>query len=94
MGRSHLHGSITRKSSIYNQLSSCSSALPVNLDIFHRLPVAGKTSFAFTLAVVFGLDIYCLSLGDRTLSEDNLKTRFEYIRYRLEPRYYHKSPKL
>ncbi|EPS40795.1 hypothetical protein H072_5304 [Dactylellina haptotyla CBS 200.50] len=39
-------------------------------------PGTGKTSFSMALAGVFGLSIYCLSLGDPSMTEDRLLTYF------------------
>src|SRR5690606_16609320 len=38
--------------------------------LFHGPPGTGKTSLSFAIAGVFGLDIYCVSLLEPTLSEE------------------------
>jgi mitochondrial chaperone BCS1 len=40
--------------------------------LFHGPPGTGKSSMSFALAGVFGLNIYCLSLSEITLTEENL----------------------
>jgi mitochondrial chaperone BCS1 len=40
--------------------------------LFHGKPGTGKTSLSFALAGVFGLEIYCLSLSEITLTEEDL----------------------
>lgn len=40
--------------------------------LFHGAPGVGKTSLSFALAGVFGLEIYCLSLTEVTLTEEDL----------------------
>ncbi|KAL9098825.1 MAG: hypothetical protein Q9163_005580 [Psora crenata] len=44
--------------------------------LLHGPPGTGKSSFAWALAGVFGLDIYCLSLVDPTLTEDEVGILF------------------
>lgn len=39
----------------------------------------GKTSLSFALAGVFGLDIYCMSLSEKTLSEEDLILLFNSL---------------
>ena len=40
--------------------------------LFHGGPGVGKTSLSFALAGLFGLEIYCLSLSEITLTEEDL----------------------
>ena len=40
--------------------------------LFHGAPGTGKTSLSFALAGVFGLEVYCLSLTEVTLTEEDL----------------------
>jgi chaperone BCS1 len=47
--------------------------------LFHGPPGTGKTSLSFALAGVFGLDIYCLSLSEATLTEEDLITLFNSL---------------
>ena len=42
-------------------------------------PGTGKTSLSFALAGVFGLDIYCMSLSEKTLSEEDLILLFNSL---------------
>lgn len=42
-------------------------------------PGTGKTSLSFALAGVFGLDIYCMALSERTLSEEDLILLFNSL---------------
>ena len=44
--------------------------------LFHGPPGTGKTSLAWAIAGVFGLDIYCISLVDPTLTEEDLGMMF------------------
>ena len=44
--------------------------------LFHGPPGTGKTSFSFAIAGVFGLDIYCISLLEPTLTEEDLGALF------------------
>lgn len=47
--------------------------------LFHGPPGTGKTSLSFALAGVFGLDIYCLSLNDKDLTESELAQLFDSL---------------
>jgi mitochondrial chaperone BCS1 len=47
--------------------------------LFHGPPGTGKTSLSFALAGVFGLDIYCLSLSEATLTEEDLILLFNSL---------------
>jgi len=47
--------------------------------LFHGPPGTGKTSLSFALAGVFGLDIYCLSLSEATLTEEDLIILFNSL---------------
>jgi chaperone BCS1 len=47
--------------------------------LFHGPPGTGKTSLSFALAGVFGLSIYCISLGERTLTEADLAALFDNL---------------
>ncbi|OAF98560.1 P-loop containing nucleoside triphosphate hydrolase protein [Paraphaeosphaeria sporulosa] len=40
--------------------------------LFHGPPGTGKTSLSFALAGVFGLEVYCVSLNDKDLTESDL----------------------
>jgi mitochondrial chaperone BCS1 len=42
-------------------------------------PGTGKTSLSFALAGVFGLDIYCMSLSEKTLTEEDLILLFNSL---------------
>ena len=42
--------------------------------LFHGPPGVGKTSFALALAAKFGLDVYVLSLTDKSLSDSSMLT--------------------
>lgn len=44
--------------------------------LFHGPPGTGKSSLAWAIAGVFGLDIYCISLVDPTLTEEDLGLMF------------------
>ncbi|KAG7402736.1 putative mitochondrial chaperone BCS1-B [Fusarium oxysporum f. sp. rapae] len=44
--------------------------------LFHGPPGTGKTSFSFSLAGVFGIDVYVISLQDPTVSEGDLAVMF------------------
>ena len=44
--------------------------------LFHGPPGTGKSSLAWAIAGVFGLDIYCISLVDPTLTEEHLSMMF------------------
>lgn len=44
--------------------------------LFHGPPGTGKSSLAWAIAGVFGLDIYCISLVDPTLTEEDLAMLF------------------
>ena len=44
--------------------------------LFHGPPGTGKSSLAWAIAGVFGLDIYCISLVDPTLTEEDLGIMF------------------
>jgi chaperone BCS1 len=50
--------------------------------LFHGPPRTGKTSLSFALAGLFGLDIYCLSLSEATLTEEDLITLFNSLPHR------------
>lgn len=47
--------------------------------LFHGPPGTGKTSTAFALAGVFGLDIHFVSLMDSTMTEENLTALFKAL---------------
>ena len=47
--------------------------------LFFGPPGTGKTSLSFALAGVFGLDIYCLSLSEITLTEEDLILLFNSL---------------
>ena len=44
--------------------------------LFHGPPGTGKSSLAWAIAGVFGLDIYCISLVDPTVTEEDLGMMF------------------
>ena len=44
--------------------------------LFYGPPGAGKSSFAWAIAGVFGVDIYCISLADPNMTEDALAYLF------------------
>ncbi|PCD21429.1 hypothetical protein AU210_016392 [Fusarium oxysporum f. sp. radicis-cucumerinum] len=44
--------------------------------LFHGPPGTGKTSFSFSLAGLFGIDVYVISLQDPTISEGDLAVMF------------------
>ena len=44
--------------------------------LFHGPPGTGKSSLAWAIAGVFGLEIYCISLVDPTLTEEDLSIMF------------------
>ena len=44
--------------------------------LFHGPPGTGKSSLAWAIAGVFGLEIYCISLVDATLTEEDLGIMF------------------
>ncbi|KAL9107473.1 MAG: hypothetical protein Q9227_007670 [Pyrenula ochraceoflavens] len=47
--------------------------------LFHGPPGTGKTSLSFAIAGVFGLDIYCISLLDPQLGEEDLGLLFNSL---------------
>jgi chaperone BCS1 len=47
--------------------------------LFHGPPGTGKTSLSFALAGIFGLNIYCLSLNDKDLTESGLSNLFDQL---------------
>jgi mitochondrial chaperone BCS1 len=47
--------------------------------LLHGPPGTGKSSLSFALAGVFGLDIYCMSLSEKTLSEEDLILLFNSL---------------
>jgi chaperone BCS1 len=47
--------------------------------LFHGPPGTGKTSLSFALAGVFGLDIYCVSLLEPSLTEEDLGMLFNNL---------------
>ncbi|KAL6705595.1 hypothetical protein ACN47E_006542 [Coniothyrium glycines] len=47
--------------------------------LFFGKPGTGKTSLSFALAGVFGLDIYCVSLNDKDLTESELANLFDTL---------------
>ena len=47
--------------------------------LFHGPPGSGKSSFAWAIAGVFGLGIYCISLADPSLTEDQLGFLFSEL---------------
>ncbi|KAL1591546.1 hypothetical protein SLS60_011794 [Paraconiothyrium brasiliense] len=47
--------------------------------LFHGPPGTGKTSLSFALAGVFGLEVYCVSLNDKDLTESELCTLFDTL---------------
>lgn len=50
--------------------------------LFHGPPGTGKSSLAGAIAGVFGLDIYCISLVDPTLTEEELSMMFTDLPHR------------
>ena len=47
--------------------------------LFHGPPGTGKTSLSFAIAGIFGLDIYCISLLEPTLTEEDLALLFNNL---------------
>ncbi|KAF2496951.1 P-loop containing nucleoside triphosphate hydrolase protein [Lophium mytilinum] len=47
--------------------------------LFHGPPGTGKTSLSFALAGIFGLDIFCISLLEPTLTESDLNRLFNNL---------------
>ena len=47
--------------------------------LFYGPPGTGKTSLSFAIAGVFGLDIYCISLLEPTLTEEDLSILFNNL---------------
>ncbi|KAF3479550.1 mitochondrial chaperone BCS1 [Arthroderma uncinatum] len=47
--------------------------------LFHGPPGTGKTSLSFAIAGVFGLDIYCISLLEPSLTEEDLGLLFNSL---------------
>ena len=47
--------------------------------LFHGPPGTGKTSLSFAIAGIFGLDIYCISLLEPTLTEEDLSLLFNNL---------------
>jgi chaperone BCS1 len=47
--------------------------------LFHGPPGTGKTSLSFALAGVFGLEVYCVSLNDKDLTESDLASLFDTL---------------
>lgn len=50
--------------------------------LFHGAPGVGKTSLAYALAGVFGLEIFCISLLDPSLTESTLNRLFANLPHR------------
>ncbi|MCJ1379043.1 hypothetical protein MMC17_002142 [Xylographa soralifera] len=50
--------------------------------LFHGPPGTGKTSFSFSVAGCFGLDIYCIPLAEPTLTEEDLGLLFNDLPYK------------
>ncbi|SCO54217.1 related to human BCS1 protein [Fusarium fujikuroi] len=50
--------------------------------LFHGPPGAGKTSFSFAIAGLFGLDIHVISLQDPTITEEDLAAFFTKLPHR------------
>ncbi|MCJ1310463.1 hypothetical protein MMC25_004127 [Agyrium rufum] len=47
--------------------------------LFYGPPGTGKTSLSFAIAGIFGLDIYCISLLEPTLTEEELGSLFNHL---------------
>lgn len=47
--------------------------------LFHGPPGTGKTSLSFAIAGVFGLDVFCLSLAEPTITEEDLVNLFDEL---------------
>jgi chaperone BCS1 len=47
--------------------------------LFHGPPGTGKTSLSFALAGVFGLEVYCVSLNEKDMTESDLATLFDTL---------------
>lgn len=47
--------------------------------LFHGPPGTGKTSLSFSISGIFGLDIYCISLLEPTLTEEDLGLLFSNL---------------
>ena len=47
--------------------------------LFHGPPGTGKTSLSFAIAGIFGIDIYCISLLEPTLTEEDLGVLFNNL---------------
>lgn len=47
--------------------------------LFHGPPGTGKSSLSFALAGVFGLEVYCISLNDKDLTESDLCQLFDTL---------------
>lgn len=49
---------------------------PTNGKLFYDPPGTGKASLSFAIAGIFGLDIYCISLQEPTITEEDLFSMF------------------
>ena len=49
------------------------------MKLFYGPPGTGKTSLSFSLAGVFGLDIYCISLAESSITEEDLASLFDVL---------------
>ncbi|KAF2179812.1 BCS1-like ATPase-like protein [Zopfia rhizophila CBS 207.26] len=47
--------------------------------LFHGPPGTGKTSLSFSIAGIFGLDVYCISLVEVGLTESDLNKLFSHL---------------
>ena len=47
--------------------------------LFYGPPGTGKTSLSFALAGAFGLDVFCISLAEASITEEDLVTLFEQL---------------
>jgi len=49
------------------------------IHLFYGSPGTGKTSLSFAIAGIFGLDVYCVSLAEASITEEDLVMLFDEL---------------